>query len=105
MALGYRAAIPSGPTHDDQGWTVPAGFSHKVFVGLIVIGLGLGACATRPADPEAAAEFDKMNDPAEPTNRAVFDFNNGFDRNVFKPVAQAYQDAVPGAVRRSVHNF
>ena len=106
MAVGYRAAILSGPQRDDQGWkAVPGAISKSLFVGLVAVGLGLGACATRPAEQEAAAEFDKINDPAEPTNRAVFDFNQGFDRNIFKPVAQAYQDTVPGAVRRSVHNF
>ncbi|MBI3515154.1 MAG: VacJ family lipoprotein [Proteobacteria bacterium] len=84
---------------------MPVTISHKLFIGLLAVGLALGACATRPTEPEAQTEFDKVNDPGEPTNRAVFGFNQGFDRNLFKPVAQAYQDTVPGAVRRSVHNF
>jgi phospholipid-binding lipoprotein MlaA len=84
---------------------VPVRISQKLLVGILVAGLGLGACATRPTEPEAAVEFDKINDPAEPTNRAVFEFNDGFDKHLFKPVAQVYEDAVPGAVRRSIHNF
>jgi phospholipid-binding lipoprotein MlaA len=81
--------------------------SRKLLVALCALGLALsaGACATAPTEPEAKAEFDKINDPAEPTNRAVFDFNQGLDRNVFKPVAQAYQDNLPDGLRRGVHNF
>jgi len=81
--------------------------SRRLLVGLLACGCAwaAGGCATRPADPEAAAEFDKVNDPAEPTNRAIFDFNQSFDRHLFKPVAQAYQDNVPDSVRRGVHNF
>ncbi|MEJ0072382.1 MAG: TonB family protein [Pseudomonadota bacterium] len=81
--------------------------SRKLPVALCALGfaLSLGACATAPADPESKAEFAKTNDPAEPTNRAVFDFNQTVDRNLFKPVAQAYQDNLPDGVRRGVHNF
>lgn len=83
------------------------GVSRRLLIGVLAIGCAwlAGGCATRPADPEARAEFDKVNDPGEPTNRAVFGFNQTFDRSVFKPVAQAYQDNVPGGVRRGVHNF
>lgn len=79
---------------------------RTVTIGLMAIGLAWSAagCATRPTDPEAAAEFDKTNDPAEPTNRDVFAFNQSLDRNVFKPVAQAYED-LPQGVRTGVHNF
>ena len=75
-------------------------------IGLMAVGfaLSVAGCATRPADPEAAAEFDKINDPGEPANREVFGFNQAVDRNVFKPVAQAYED-LPEGVRRGVHNF
>lgn len=81
--------------------------SRKLLVSLCALGLALGAsaCASAPSDPEARTEFDKVNDPAEPTNRAVFGFNQTLDRNVIKPVAQAYEDNVPDGVRRGVHNF
>jgi phospholipid-binding lipoprotein MlaA len=81
--------------------------SRKLLVGLFALGiaLGTGACASAPSDPEAKAEFDKINDPAEPTNRDVFAFNQSLDRNVIKPVAQAYEDNVPEPVRRGLHNF
>lgn len=65
----------------------------------------LTACADVPADPAARADFDKANDPAEPTNRAIFAANQFVDRNLLKPVARAYADNVPDGVRHSVHNF
>lgn len=81
--------------------------STQLFAAVLALGLagGLGACATVPADPEERAEFERTNDPAEPTNRAIFDFNTGFDKNVFKPVSQAYVDVVPDTIRGAIHNF
>lgn len=66
-------------------------------------GLALAGCASStPAletDPYAA------NDPLEDVNRAIFDFNLFFDRNLLKPVATAYRDYLPIEVRNSVQNF
>jgi phospholipid-binding lipoprotein MlaA len=79
--------------------------SPTLLAALLTVGLAFGGCASRPTEPEARAEFDKVNDPAEPTNRAIYDFNDAFDRNAFKPAAKAYQDNVPDGVRRGIHNF
>ena len=56
-----------------------------------------GGCATMPdpSDPEALAEYNKVNDPAEPTNRAIFEVNRGLDTAILKPIAQLYRDATP----------
>lgn len=67
--------------------------------------LFFAACAAVPTDPEARAAYDRANDPAEPTNRAIFAGNQWVDRNALKPVARAYQNHVPDRVRKSVHNF
>ena len=67
--------------------------------------LGLQACATKPSDPEALAQYKQNDDPAEPTNRAIFAGNQFVDRNALHPVAKGYQDYVPHAVQRGVHNF
>lgn len=67
--------------------------------------LMMAACATAPSDPDARAEFHELNDPAEPTNRAIFGANQYVDRNLLKPVATAYKDVVPDQARRSVGNF
>ncbi len=55
----------------------------------------LGGCATAH-DPR---------DPFEPFNRAVYSFNEGVDKAIFKPVAQAYQAVLPQFVRMIVSNF
>jgi phospholipid-binding lipoprotein MlaA len=67
--------------------------------------LALFACAHVPADPEARAEYRQNNDPAEPTNRAIFAGNQFVDHHVLQPVARGYEDYVPGRVRKSLHNF
>ena len=44
-------------------------------------------------------------DPLEPFNRGVYNFNEGLDRAVLKPVATAYQNVTPSPVRTGVANF
>ena len=44
-------------------------------------------------------------DPLEPFNRSVYNFNEGLDRAVLKPVATAYQNVTPAPVRTGVTNF
>lgn len=44
-------------------------------------------------------------DPWENWNRKVFTFNERLDEKVLKPVAVAYTDIVPRAVREGVNNF
>lgn len=63
------------------------------------------ACATLPEDPEERAEVEAFNDPLEPTNRAVYDFNTYLDSNVAEPVAEAYRDNVPNWFREALHNL
>jgi phospholipid-binding lipoprotein MlaA len=65
----------------------------------------LSACAHAPADPEARAEYNQNNDPAEPTNRAIFAGNQFVDHHALQPVARGYKDHVPDRVRKSIHNF
>lgn len=57
----------------------------------------LQGCASGPAANPA--------DPLEPFNRTVFNFNDGLDRAVLKPVATAYQNVTPQPVRTGVTNF
>ena len=68
--------------------------------------LCLTGCATRPpaSDVEATQEFNENNDPYEPANRIGFAINDGLDTYFLAPVARAYRYAVPGAIRRPVHN-
>ena len=65
-----------------------------LFAGLLVLAL-LQGCATGP----------NPRDPFEPFNRSVYRFNDGLDAAIIKPVAQAYQGALPSPVRTGVSNF
>ena len=44
-------------------------------------------------------------DPLEPLNRTVFQFNDGLDKALFKPVATAYKNVTPIPIRNGVGNF
>ena len=68
------------------------------FLTALGASLLLTACATK--DPEAIAQ----NDPWEPTNRAVFDFDVQLDHAVARPVAKFYRSAVPEPAREGIHN-
>ena len=67
---------------------------------ILVLGasLALSACATK--DPASLAQ----NDPWEPSNRAVFDFDIQLDHAVARPVAKFYRSAVPEVARDGIHN-
>ena len=41
--------------------------------------------------PHSVYSADTENDPFEKTNRAIFEFNNTLDDNIFKPVAKAWR--------------
>jgi phospholipid-binding lipoprotein MlaA len=71
----------------------------------LALTLTLAACAHPPADPEARAEYELQNDPAEPTNRVIFSGNKFVDDHALQPVARGYEDYVPDRVRKSIHNF
>lgn len=78
--------------------------SRLTLACLVLLG---AACAKVPpaSDPDAVAEFKELNDPLEPGNRFFYAVNDGLDTYVLRPVAVAYRAAVPGAVRRPVHNL
>lgn len=65
----------------------------------------LGGCATRPIEPDELAAYRERNDPFEPLNRAVFQFNEVVDRAVLRPVAIGYRAVLPQGVRNGIRNF
>lgn len=75
-----------------------AGVGRRLMYGVVlVLSAMLTACASGPAaNPQ---------DPLEPFNRSMFEFNEALDRTVLKPVATAYRDATPELARRGVGNF
>ncbi len=80
-------------------WRILRRTCLAVAATLIVAG-----CATPPTDPAARAAFDEANDPLEPMNRHVFEFNRVLDGLLFKNVAEFYRIVVPEPVRKSIHN-
>jgi phospholipid-binding lipoprotein MlaA len=72
-------------------------------VALLSTGL-LAGCATPPADPQARADFDAVNDPLEPVNRALFEFHQVLDHFLLKPAAFVYQTLIPEPARTGIRN-
>ena len=64
------------------------------FTGLMV------GCASIPAGIQPSP-----NDPWEPFNRSVFEFNEGLDTYVLKPVVTGYRFVLPEFVRDGIYNF
>ena len=60
----------------------------------------LVGCASIPAGVERSPQ-----DPWEPFNRSVFEFNEGLDAYVLKPVVAGYRFVLPEFVRDGVYNF
>ena len=56
-------------------------FAIRTAGAALAAGVVLTACAIPPADDaEARAELAAINDPLEPFNRAMFEFNRAVDR-------------------------
>lgn len=72
-----------------QGWSCGLGTT------VLLAGLLLGGCASS----------GNPRDPIEPINRAVYGFNDGFDRAIAKPIAEGYKNVVPEVARTGVTNF
>ena len=78
----------------------------KSLVVLLCAVMLFAGCSTVPNnDPEAAAEFKKINDPVENVNRVIFGVNQAFDKVILKPVTSAYRSLTPDFFRKGVSNF
>ncbi len=77
----------------------------RIAGSLVALAL-LAGCATPPPadDKEAVAEWEQVNDPLEPMNRAVFDFNQAADKYAIKPAAEGYRAVVPKFGRDRIHD-
>ena len=62
----------------------------------------LAGCATTSNENGAPTS---AVDPFETMNRSTFEFNDKFDKAVFKPVAQVYADNTPSFVQTGIGNF
>lgn len=94
----------------EQGQNMPAfitRFAARRLAATTVALALLAGCATPPPadDPDALAEYEQVNDPLEPTNRAIFEFNQAVDKALLKPVAKGYREYVPEYGRERVRDF
>jgi len=71
----------------------------RQFVLLCMVAVLVG-CASIPAGVEPSP-----NDPWEPFNRSVFEFNEGLDAYLLKPVVAGYRFVLPEFVRDGIYNF
>ena len=73
-------------------------FKRCRLVAVFVVVSFANACATieGPTEP---------HDPFERYNRAVFNFNQEFDKAIGKPVAEFYRDVLPAPVNKGLTNF
>ncbi|MBU3612635.1 VacJ family lipoprotein [Polynucleobacter sp. MG-27-Goln-C1] len=69
---------------------------------LMLLGLvaSMVGCASIPAGVEPSP-----HDPWEPFNRSVFEFNEGLDAYLLKPVVAGYRFVLPEFVREGIYNF
>ncbi len=76
-------------------------------IGAVVLTMAatLGGCATPPSDPADRAVWEQNNDPLEPLNRKIFEFNLALDHAVFRPIAKTYVLVVPDDGRAAVHHI
>lgn len=51
------------------------------------------------------SEEEAVNDPLETMNRAIFDFNEGFQDVLLRPIAKFYNNSVNVTVRQGISNF
>jgi phospholipid-binding lipoprotein MlaA len=78
-----------------------------VLVALTIAVETASGCATRPdpqTQPEEYADYVETNDPLEPFNRAVFQFNEALDALLLTPLAILYRDVLPPIVQEHTHN-
>ena len=65
------------------------------------------SAASAPKDSTSLADegAGTVRDPTEAQNRATLEFNQGLNRSVVYPVAKAYREGVPDALRDSIEAF
>ncbi len=67
--------------------------------------LAPGAPEAAPTEELPPFPEEEDHDPFQGFNRAMFTFNDKFDRYLARPVAEAYQDVTPRPIRTGISNF
>jgi phospholipid-binding lipoprotein MlaA len=63
------------------------------------------AAQPRLAEAARAPSVIDVYDPLEPLNRAIYNFNAGFDRYVFLPIVRVYELVTPVFVQHRISDF
>ena len=88
----------------------------RAFAFALVLWLLAGCAGAPKLPPEIAAQPElaeaartpsviDVYDPLEPMNRAIYNFNAGFDRYVFLPIVRAYEFVTPVFVQNRISDF
>jgi len=67
----------------------------------LVLAVAATGCASLPSQDIGPEPLDRF----ERVNRGIYRFNRGFDRNLARPIARAYDRVVPPRVERRIRNF
>jgi len=78
-----------------MAWVAKLKQALVIFLATVLVG-----CASIPAGVAPSP-----NDPWESFNRSIFDFNEGLDAYVLKPVVSGYRFVLPEFVREGIYNF
>ncbi len=82
----------------NQNQEIMTTYTHFRVAILLAASLFLVGCASTKAPTEPG-------DPLESMNRAVFNFNEKFDKHVFEPAARGYRWIVPDPIEMLAGNF
>ncbi|MDC3143874.1 VacJ family lipoprotein [Pelagibacteraceae bacterium] len=76
----------------------------KLVLFLLIISFIISGCSSATKDQVIAESIasQKVSDPIEPLNRAVFSFNTVFDRVAVRPIAIIYRGVLPEFVRNRI---
>ncbi|MEE2661493.1 MAG: VacJ family lipoprotein [Pseudomonadota bacterium] len=81
--------------------------SYSMLTIALIITCVVAGCATPPSseNKEDLTTFKEFNDPYEPFNRTMLDFNLALDKAVVRPITSVYREVVPDSLKDNVHNF
>jgi phospholipid-binding lipoprotein MlaA len=71
----------------------------------LAIGILLGSLAASNSYADEAPRVANPNDPYEPFNRVMYDFNDFLDRILLKPLATVYSKVVPKPISKGISNI
>lgn len=78
---------------------MPRALPYLALASLLWLPFASGCASSRIAADE------EVYDPLQPVNRAMYSFNDGLDKVLLKPAAQAYQTVTPEIVDTGISNF